>query len=61
MKPNSETVSVREAAERLGVSRNLLYAEIHKRLIPRVSGVGSRLLIPRRWLDDNLLNFKVKP
>ena len=42
--------SVREAAERLGISRNLVYGEIESGKIPSFR-IGGRILIPRPVID----------
>ncbi len=45
MKTNSMTISVPEAAERLGVSRNLAYDAARRGDIPTIK-IGKRLLVP---------------
>ena len=45
MKSNSMTISVPEAAERLGVSRNLAYDAARRGDIPTIK-IGKRLLVP---------------
>jgi excisionase family DNA binding protein len=48
-----DTYSVKEAAQRLGVSRLLLYQAIQRREIACVR-IGRRILISRLVLDDRL-------
>ena len=48
------TVSAREAAIMLGISRAAVYAAIHQKRIPTIR-LGRRLLIPRAALDRLLL------
>ena len=54
----SETVTVKEAARRLGVSEHTVRSQIVVREIPRAHGTGRKILIPRRWLDAQLLTSR---
>ncbi len=48
------TYSVPEAAERIGISKNLLYQELKRNPdFPRVV-IGTRILIPVRKLEEYL-------
>lgn len=48
------TYSVSEAAERIGISKNLLYQELKRNPnFPRVV-IGTRILIPVRKLEEYL-------
>ena len=50
---DSMTVTIREAAKLLGISRNLCYDAVAKGQIPAVR-VGRRLLVPRVALQNLL-------
>ncbi len=46
--------SISEAAERIGVSKNLLYQELKRNPdVPRIV-IGTRILIPARKLEEYL-------
>ena len=47
------TMTVTEAARRLGISRGLAYEAVHRGEIPSIS-VGNRLLVPRVALERML-------
>jgi excisionase family DNA binding protein len=49
----SETVSVRELQILLGISLNAIYRAVKNGDVPSVR-IGTRLLIPRRWVDAKL-------
>jgi hypothetical protein len=49
----AETVAVRIAHVRLGISRNALYRGVQSGDVPSIK-IGNRILIPRRWLDSKL-------
>lgn len=52
--PNKpQTVSVREAAKILGISRNAIYEAVHTGKIPHIK-IGSRIIIPRVRLMEML-------
>jgi excisionase family DNA binding protein len=51
--PDRETVDVRKAAARLGVSKVHLYDEIRAGRFP-VIRIGRRVLIPKSYLDSLL-------
>lgn len=44
-------MSVDDAAEALGVSKDAIYKAVRRNEIPSVK-VGARVLIPRRWLEQ---------
>jgi excisionase family DNA binding protein len=44
-------LSVREVAQLLGVHRNTVYSQIQRGSIPVVY-VGTKPLVPRRWIDE---------
>lgn len=50
---NSLTISVEEAAKRLGISRNSAYDAVRKSEIPTIR-VGKRILVPVHHLDSLL-------
>ena len=47
------TLTVTEAAELLGVSRNSLYEAVRRNEIPHLR-IGRRIVIPRRQLENML-------
>lgn len=49
------TISITEAAERLGISRNLAYEAARRGDIPTIK-IGKRLLVPITTLDRLLAN-----
>ena len=58
MEDNSRlTLSVRQAAARLQISRNLCYELIRQKKIPAIH-LGKRILIPVAALDELLENAK---
>jgi excisionase family DNA binding protein len=54
LEPTRETVTVAEAATRLGISINHARAAIKTGEIPSLR-IGQRVLVPRRALDQMLL------
>ena len=60
MKPNKLTISVTEAGELLGVSRNLAYQAARSGEIPTVR-IGHRLLVPLAAFERLLASGDVKP
>lgn len=46
-------VSVRFVAERLGISRSLVYDMVRRGEIENVSAARRRVLISRRWLNEH--------
>ena len=61
MKPTEKklTLTVPEAAQRLGIGRNAAYQGVRRGEIPSIR-VGNRLLVPKRAFDD-LLSGKAVP
>ncbi len=61
MKPTEKklTLTVPEAAQRLGIGRNAAYQGVRRGEIPSIR-VGSRLLVPKRAFDE-LLSGKAVP
>ena len=55
MKPTEKklTLTVPEAAQRLGIGRNAAYQGVRRGEIPSIR-VGGRILVPKRALDDLL-------
>jgi excisionase family DNA binding protein len=49
--PPRLALSVREVAELLGVHRNTIYLQIKRGTIPVVY-VGTKPLVPRKWIVD---------
>lgn len=59
MKPSKQTMSVTEAGERLGVSRNLAYEAARNGDIPTIK-IGKRLLVPIAAFERLLARCEVK-
>ncbi len=57
---NKITITVVEAAERLGVSRNLAYQAVRRGEIPTVR-IGNRFLVPIAAFERLLASGHVKP
>ena len=53
------TMSVPEAAQRLGIGRNAAYQGVRRGEIPSIK-VGGRILVPKRAFDE-LLSGKAVP
>ncbi len=51
--PQRLTLTVEEAAERLGISRTLAYEAVRRGEIPSIR-IGRRILVPASRLDDLL-------
>lgn len=51
----ADTMTVREAAKRLGIGRNLAYEGVKRKEIPSIR-IGGRILIPRTVIELLLNN-----
>lgn len=48
----NEPLSLQETADRLGVSRETIRLRVKAGRIPKVKDMGSRVLIPRKWVEE---------